>query len=296
MKNKMMEFAACGMKCIPVGGGEDHGKYAWSHYVIVEAENDTSDVRFQWKYGDGGNQGDYWVVGPEDGVILDNLKYNSLRKLPDRYGGGYVDYTPALNFKVGNDDTSGIDTVGYLLIEAISSWMLAFDTLAEYPIVGDFTPGQDTLYIFTEFSFEDHPYVSKPVFSIKSSNYCSLYVDYIKVYDEWGIELIEENEYNDDILAFVDPATNTWVDSCVISWYLHDEPHYDQFMPFRYIDSLIYANTSIRSTTYYSNSVAKIGYKDFIDIAQPEIPWYDIYSFYGGQVCWSVDTITGDTS
>jgi len=61
-------------------------------------------------------------------------------------------------------------------------------------------------------------------------------------------------------------------------------------MAFRYIDSLIYANTSIRSTTYYSNAVAKIGYRDFIRIGKSESPWYDLYSFYGGQIVWNSDS------
>jgi len=207
IKNKMMDFAAEGIKCIPVGGGEDYHKYSWSHYMKVEAENDTSEVRFRWKHGNGEQDGDYWVIGPEDDIVLDSLYYNSAHNR-GRFDQEFTDYYTFLKFKVGQDDAVGFDTIAYLIVDAVGSWELdAFANLDTFVISGDFTPGEDTVYECGFYNFDGNTNVSKPIFKLLSADYCSLYVDYIKVYDDWGFGLIEDpnTPYVSGILDFVDP-------------------------------------------------------------------------------------------
>jgi hypothetical protein len=72
----------------------------------------------------------------------------------------------------------------------------------------------------------------------------TLYIDYVRVYDSYGEELIIEKRHDQDIMDYV---SQEWVnttlpngDTVVYRWYLKDEPQYiDLFEPSRYIDSLL---------------------------------------------------------
>jgi hypothetical protein len=73
-----------------------------------------------------------------------------------------------------------------------------------------------------------------------------LYVDYVKVYDQYGSDLIDDPNHRvaNNIKAYVDsPWVHTTLsdgDTVVYRWYLQDQPGYiDQLQPARYIDSLL---------------------------------------------------------
>ena len=79
----------------------------------------------------------------------------------------------------------------------------------------------------------------------------NFYVDYVKVYDGNGKELIKDKRHDQEIMNYV---SQEWVDTTlangdtvVYRWYLRDEPNYvDLFEPGRYIDSLIHTKSTER--------------------------------------------------
>ena len=98
---------------------------------------------------------------------------------------------------------------------------------------------------------------------LQSKGIGALWIDTIKIYDPNGQLLIENGYYDSQILASVDSSLHSWIDGSVIAWYINDEPKYPNFLPMRYVDSLIYANFGRHSTVLYNVNVADINIHRF---------------------------------
>jgi len=280
--NRMKVYAANGMKCVPIVGSEEYHQYSQGHYLIVQAEDDTMAVRFKSKPLGEDNAGGWWVVGPSSGIVLDSLYFRSERTRLSQYGGGYIDYLTFLELKIDTAEVSETDTVAFLKIWGGYHWDLDSMVIDSFPVIADtFFTTNPCLYPFPDFRFPVSPEVDHPMFTFSSTGQCSLWIDSIKVFDDWGRDLIDNHSYDALILEYTN-SSNAWVDSTVLSWYLRDEPTYGQFRTCHYVDQLLRDSTGIRGTMLFSNWVARTGYKEFFDLAEPETPWFDFYPFHGG--------------
>ena len=67
----------------------------------------------------------------------------------------------------------------------------------------------------------------------------ALYIDYVKVYDIKGYQLM--SGYAD--AAIKDYVSQSWVDTTIYRWYLKDEPYLiDHYTPYKYVDNILKSN------------------------------------------------------
>jgi hypothetical protein len=294
--DKMLKFAldTHKMKCIPANGNKDYNKYSHGHYLVIQAEDQQQEIRFRTRRGIDYVEGNYWKIMPVADTVLDSLFFRAEPKRVSGYLSLPITYYPFINLKIDTTGLSSSDTIGFLNIYCGTWWTSAYDTLIRVcPILaGPFFYSNPQIYSFPNFIIPDQVGsglnshgVDHLNFQVVTTGICTLWVDYLKMYDIWGKNLIEDHFFDQNIKRYTSP-TNTWVDSCVIGWYLRDEPLVSQFLPYHYIDSIIADTGGAPATTIFANPVARTGHKQFIDIAKPQIPWFDLYPFDGGQITW----------
>jgi len=280
---------------------ENYFRYAEAFYTLIEAEDDELYFRFRAKVGS--PDGDYWYYGSQtDTVILDNLvwyhrKYN--KAINDTLA---TEYFPSINMKIaqfliGDDSLEATDTLA-LLFRDISGY--GIDT--SYITASSFYDSEeDTFYTdpviveCNEFTLDKNRSVS---YSIYSTGEAKLYIDYFKVPDQYGVRLIDNKEFDEEL---IESAIYTFNHKRAAGWYMACEPYSEQFMSLGYIDGLIKDHsggddiprvvTAFNRTGGTNNPSYPNLTPDFIEIADPEIIWADIYGLTGGQRCWEGDTL-----
>ena len=265
-------------------------KYCDARYVQIEAEDIESEVRFT--YHDGHQEGDYWVHQGDsnDDHIVYGLAFHQENS---------IYYKSAWRIMI-EIDTANVpepeDTIAdYKVIIADAEPDPDTNIYLVYPITaGMFSDGQGG-YVDTAIVIYFDPYrrdiiagdpYGKTNFKIKSrDSTITFYLDWFKVRDDRGERLIENHEFDDNILAM---AGSAWAESYVAGWYLRDEPVYEHYRAYRHYDSLFqYTSQTQRAVTIFLTSDT-VGspqqmIKDFLKISQPEVVWLDKYGFHGGQ-------------
>jgi hypothetical protein len=127
---------------------------------------------------------------------------------------------------------------------------------------------------------------------------CSVFVDYFLVYCEEGNKT-DSGYYDQDITL---SATRDGYDGNILHHYLVDEPTFDQFEPYGYVNKIIEDSTEAQWSSPVSGITAflqdraqgedqKTGIYDFIKIGEPEKIWIDIYPFRGDLRDWPPKTL-----
>jgi hypothetical protein len=318
-----IRYANHGMKNYPQVN-VNSWNYTHSVYAIIQAEDFSNEIRFKLKDSGAAQTEivDGWFKANPDTnhtpyIILDSLSIKADLRYQIQNLGTHIRYLPAIQMRISPTD---LDTVvAYLKVYAGHWWgnntLYYQDTLGIFPIYSTpFETQNPQLYGFENqnpswFGWENPAQVDSSyrvmTFQIESTDLCTLWVDYVKIYDVWGKDLIDNHRYDGSILSYVKPANNPWISNSVAAWYINDEPLYCNFMPVAYISKLIMDSTQVPSTVLYNPGVAGIdwtfdgcrpypnGYDDFLKITGIETPWIDYYPFGGGQLYYDSTLLSG---
>jgi hypothetical protein len=175
--------------------------------------------------------------------------------------------------RIDTDDVSASDTVAFLVT---LNWDL--DVTHDTSII-------DTLFI-TAGQFSDEipdtltlAYYNRggkayTGFEIYSTCKTEVYFEFLKIYCIEGKNLIDDRIYNTQIMQ---SAATLFGGENVAGWHMSDEPFYDNFLPMRYIDSLIiHTSDSLgfddvaRAVTDWSIASAGEYTRDFIQSRRPD--------------------------
>lgn len=268
-------------------------EYEKSHYAKIEAEDDSHTVRFLYKRG---SSVDGWFTpdrcSPGDSlVVMDNLWYgcaDTVRFIDESYA---PLYTPALRIWANRDSLGSNDTLAILKIysnkNAACGW--CNDSISRhnylylsYPITANMLAQDTSELTFAPFFFTNCGSII--TFTLVSKCHTPFKIDWLKVYDRYGKWCVEENRYDQSIVNYV---TQGWCDTMILSWYLRDEPTFDQIMPLAHISNVIkHASDSAFGDTTYCVT-ASLGdwlhiyqMRSMIEYDYPPSIWPDIYPFY----------------
>jgi len=284
MDDDMVVYPNASPKLNPPDDITNYFKYAEAFYTLVEAEDEDLTVRFRYHHPGGGTDDGFWFyeVQSED-TILDNLawyhsKYNkvldssnpaiyhrSIRMKIDEFSGNPLDTTDILAILYCDMGAYGIDTTSILASEF-------------YDGSGGFI---DTALIIDcdEFTIDADRSVT---YTLYSTGEAKLYIDYIKVPDQYGIDLIDVGYWDEKL---IESAYYPFNHKRVAGWYLADEPHYEQFRSLAYIDNLIQAHDPSEVDIPRVVTALNRLYEDFVKMTDPEVIWTNIYGLHGGQQC-----------
>jgi hypothetical protein len=248
--------------------------YIYSHYGVVEAEDNTRLTRFLINTGSPPVNG--FVFGPRAvpgtaAVFLDSLWYKHQNGNEDEQ------FSYGLRVKVGPLESLVLDdTLGFLKLMTGVWWGNLHASLVDtfFVVSNPFIQQQvETL----EIMFNPIAPPSLDYVSIATYQKCDFGVDYFKVYNEKGHRLVDLHNFIDDLLGF---AQDYSISGNVLNWYLRDEPTFTQWIPYHVVDSALTANNLPAGNSAF----AEFGLSsDFLDIAQPAALWIDPYPLYGGQ-------------
>jgi len=284
------------------------GQYTYACYSKWQAEDDTSEICFWHDPGCGVttiNDSTFLIVPPDtvdsNYIFLDDIWYRQ------PYMGSELLYRPALKIRARLDTSNFGDILGTLRVYQTYDWSGHDYVLVDsFPILADSfhidSTHIDPTWIEIKYVFDDYrpsDSLSIITYDISTSSKCSLMVDYLEISNEFGRELIIEHDYDAYI---IDAVTQSWGDKdTVFAWELRDEPQPDKFLPYRYVNDLIMAQTdsTVFGTSCYNWNANTGRCKSFLDLVEPRLLMTDLYSFYGP--CWSYKTAytgngqTGDT-
>jgi hypothetical protein len=269
------EFETRGLKVLPwyKSGDEFHNRiynYTDAHYTVWEAEGTdplegkvtlyhsehtsiSPDGKSVKAEGPNVPDGDTIILGPG---YPQNITYR-ISTMP-------VEYTAEYRMKIEQRNTppSGYldDVVCTLLITASNAALTEDTIVASREITVEEFNGwnnYDTLNINYELTDLSEDYLQRIVSVNTSSSqfnahciqfkviwagldYLNLYVDKIRVYDNKGLELVEEPGPASLIAGLVNTYINHSLGETIISWYGIDEPpSIDNYEPFRVVDSIV---------------------------------------------------------
>lgn len=271
--------------------------YLRSHYALIQAEDDTSDIRFMTKSG---NPDGEWFSAPDSDtvfIMLDDLWYRLESKSAISHQ--LVNYEPFLLIRIDADSITTGETVAVFNVWASrSNWWAGPEyrhggVIYNETILSDgFQPHTPKVVNLPDFQFMGYfidtitvdPLETDTIpssiltYQLVSYGDYPVSVDWFKVYDIYGKRLIEDGLYDS---SFVDHVNQSWTDSTILYWLLRDEPKYDMAVGARHMDSLIVVNSGKRGlTNFHYGGLLKP--KAFLDIAQPKVISADIYPFFGG--------------
>ncbi len=259
LRIRVGDYNDYGLKSVLIVPDQDYNRYSSTNYFVVQAEDTHKEARFKYHYSGLGSDFDpsgwYHVSDQVGGTILDSLSFRAYRQyeLSGQYGGDYIQYVPSLYMKIDTLEVARGAVVSTLKVFAGVWWGNQYSDLYAdsmvFPIYSTpFFDQNPRMYDFGEDFFTWNPEIAGHfgsnhdflTFRIESADTCDLWFDYLKVFDDLGHRLIDEGEFDDDILAYVSPSN--WAGSSVTAWFLNDEPLFSSFLPCRYIDSLLVAN------------------------------------------------------
>jgi hypothetical protein len=164
------------------------------------------------------------------------------------------------NQKSGNPP---VPVCSLMVVDTISHSILKHKTLFR----SDFPRRDYKLFYLEGYTVPSGNRIDFQIYIFGTTAAYYFYVDYVKVYDEYGKQLIDQKLHDQDIMAYVD---SNWVretklpsgEPVVYRWQLKDEPNYiDYFQPFAHIDSLL-KTVSEERVGFQANT--KFAYPDFI--------------------------------
>jgi hypothetical protein len=236
-------FANYSLRALVSNPDDEYSPYKWasqSHYTLWEAEGYPGSY-YGFTYAGGSKVWDPYASGDtamlfsvsehDSGLIQTGPGYNQERKNPL---GQDIEYTAEFQLK-SPDYSPPHDTVCILMVVGKGG------VLADSVIFSS----QFTDSLLYEV-FEIHYYATQDSiqFQIYWMGNRTLYIDYVKAYDDNGWQLVDQGWHNQGIMDYV---SEDWVhttlangDTVVYRWYLQNEPWYvDLLEPARYIDSLL---------------------------------------------------------
>jgi len=249
-----------------------YGNYIYAHYAIVQAEDDTHQIRF--RIIDGSDSSGF-VYGPESSpgdtaIFLDSLwyKHSTSGVGPFKYG---------LTVNIDTVDLEYSDTLGFLRIRTGRPWVdPSEDTVATFFIVSDPFLDSSLAICYLEFELLKPPaldWIQVATFQERTFG-----VDYFKVSNDKGRELVDQGSYINEIVGFAESYSPH-----VFFWYLRDEPQFTHWKPFEIIKSALESCGSCST----GNSIFAVSVdqspKDFLAKVDPGVMWFDNYPLFGGQ-------------
>jgi hypothetical protein len=207
-------------------------------YFKVQAEDASSAIKFETRVGsDSGGV----LFSANSGNMLDNLIFCQYPKM--HFNRDDCEDPKMFKAKVRMAlDTAGVPEgtlIGKIVVCRYKN--NAWDTVAVIPINADdslltgnmfevpMNPPSFRLCIGDSADACDWAYNVK--YSFWNNGVTTVYLDYLKAYEERGLEIVETNLWDDSIRASV---TGGWRDA-VDYWWLRDEPRYDHFAPYKHV-------------------------------------------------------------
>jgi hypothetical protein len=294
-----------------------HRKYGFATYFRREAEDDISDFIFEVSNGSAVTVNDttYLKWTPSnDSTMLDSLFFRQYNRHYWISEDDPLTYYPHL--RIGLDtlrtDTNTVVGIFYVIRQSDSNMRfvdtvfvrdLPQDTVlhtTELSLVNDLdTSITHGLGFYRIFDDADSTNSKKMQFRFIAKIDCPIYIDYFLLHCQFG-DLLMAGDYNNLIYQ---SAGDPDFDSKILGWYITDEPFPGNYTPYRYIDSLIQVvmvdsgwADPVRAAGVFCQVCGGNdwkGLKDFVNIAQPEVLWSDIYPFRGGQGGWRTTYYTG---
>jgi hypothetical protein len=267
---------------------ENYYKFAEAHYSIIYANDDSSQCRFHYRnsYGSDPLYGFFpfeYVESDTPIVVLDTLwmKQEYINTVLDTLP---IAYNRRLHMRIDNTGVQSTDTVAILI-----TYNCKYGGEEATPMDSVFITGSefsDNTPVLINCGFFNRGSKDRTSFAILTTCKTEVYFDYLKIFDVYGKDLIDDGDYDTEIML---SAANLFSGENASGWYLADEPVYDQFRPMAYIDSLIIFKTdelewsdTARVVTAWNKTYLNLT-ADFINITHPEVIWPDFYPYYGGQ-------------
>ncbi len=279
---------------------EAHYKYSLAQYLIVQAEDESSDFRF--KINNESTPDDTILVYSEpDAVMLDDLVFTQTRTEHALHGWQEeVLYTPYLKIGYLRESwTDSSDVLGrFRVIPTDDTTDVRLDTL----ITAGQLPSDSTLTLLElgEYTTWDTSWDLRNVrFQFIKPDSHTVMIDYFKVHCQEGDNLIDLGEYDDEIK---ESAARKAYEGKIHAWYLRDEPKPGHFSASGYVNSLI-KQAMLDSLWDESNRVEGMqnfiirnpGIKDFIRLADPNRLFLHLYPYLGGGDGTALVLYTGTT-
>ncbi len=290
-------------------------KYSLSTYYICHPEKGAINDCYRCQgFGDiNPDYPEYWrypCLESEHCVTLDTMILNWTLSLPNKHfwDGTQLAYYPRL--KIGRNLSS--DTLApstplafvYILRRRINPdtaccnlrifdccWDRIFlDTLkaAEVPYVL-----QDTIMFLHDvsgdsaFIVENYGVASTRdvVIGVYSLDACTLYVDYLELFDQYGRDLMSEFKLESVASAIKDSAgVNAW-EGRLLGWQLKDTPFPQNYRPQAFIDSLIQVSMvehgwnqhPVKGHAWFSGP--PVYFREYMYQSRTKEPWVYIYPF-----------------
>ena len=266
---------------------DNNSPYTWSaksHYTLWEAEGYLgSYYHFTYNGGqpvsDGSASGGHAMKfsGPYTGRLI---QWGPTYYQEAKYEGGLpIPYTADFNLKLlSTHYTPSAPVCSIMVVDAVTHSILKDTTLYK----SDFIGGNYKTILLAGYNVPANNRIEFQIYLFGTSDTVDFYVDYVRVYDDYGRQLIIAKEHDIDITNYV---SQSWVkrtlgngDTVVYRWYLCDEPNYvDLFEPGRYVDSLIHTKSTERVGFQAFNQPGTILEGEYLLRQNPKEYSVDIY-------------------
>jgi len=267
-------------------------------YLKVEAEDSTSPIKFETRLGN--DSGDFMVYSGQD-TMLDDLWFGQYPT--EAYRGSNAPKTFYAQVRLAINTTGVVlgDTIGRILVQrqdTDSTWSLHGNlivTATQELLNGDTieVPTDNQYFRLCEQGSCARSYKVK--YSFWNSGATTIYLDYLKSYEQTGLEIVEDTTLNSTIRAAV---TGEW-EGQVNDWWLRDEPRYDHFRTMAKVRSLVNDELSRQATLTallltsvrpgFDTTQMRLGLKSFLQLTGQERIVINDYPFGGGTSAFFTD-------
>ncbi len=291
------------------GDGDPQVQYARTTYYLTDPEPDSGQY-YVTKFT---NAAEGWQVSRNDtayfaysgsGLMLSNLKLG----LPNKWDWfGQLQYSPYLSMAIspGVTDTNAIVGIFRAInLDYASDSVRFVDTLyvRDLPRGGSvFQPAHlqlrndwqasntfDSLF-FTERNILYDNSGGTVRFQFQVAGACTVYVDYIKICDQYGARLIDSSFYDVDIKR---ATGRQGYANKIRGWFLKDTQAAGNFRPFAYINKLVKDTTAVwthpvEANTWLNSYSPTLqyghwadGFREFLKISNPKTLWVYLYPLW----------------
>ncbi|RKX17363.1 MAG: hypothetical protein DRP26_07110, partial [Candidatus Zixiibacteriota bacterium] len=119
-------------------------------------------------------------------------------------------------------------------------------------------------------------------FKFETAGNCTVFVDYFKIFDQYGTRLIDSAFYD---AAIIDSTSRPAYENKILGWFLKDTQNSSNYRPFGYINNLIEEamDSAGWSNRAYGASWDNLGslnyFRECMRLSHPKIFWTYIYPF-----------------
>jgi hypothetical protein len=283
----------------PTPADSDYYRMSGYSYFKVEAEDASSPIRFETRLGM--SQDIFQVYSGQD-TMLDDLWFDQNNEM--RFGSGEnpKQFYAKVRMRIDPTGMNLGDLIGRILVQREDStnhWSVraSYDILATQALLDTETvevPEQSSSFTLNDATCE----CSYKVKYSYWNNGHTVYIDYFTAYEDEGKNVIN-GDYDGKIQANV---TGGWKDD-VDYWWIRDEPHYDHFMPWARVESLVNDATGRSSSisAFYLPGVRRswtpeqqaIGLNSFEQITRQDKIVINDYYITGGYSTWHFTEYSG---